>query len=53
MIEQILRENGYRDWKTDGYGSSSVLICPHGYRVAQDGECRKGCVSPLREIGII
>jgi hypothetical protein len=40
----------------DGWQQSAdgvVLICPHGHRIAQDGECPDGCVSPLREQGLI
>jgi len=53
MIEQVLQENGYDEWNTDGYGMSSVLICPHGHRIEQDGKCPDGCISPLREMGMI
>jgi len=38
------------DWTTDGLGT---LICPHGYRVEDDGKCPEGCVSPMKEAGII
>jgi len=53
MIEEFLNQHGYSDWQTDGYGLSSVLICPHGHRVEQDGNCPDGCVSPLKEVGMI
>lgn len=34
-------------------GWSFRLRCPHGHQVEQDGECPAGCVSPLREAGLI
>jgi len=40
----------------DGWDQSSdgvVLICPHGHRIETDGSCPDGCVSPLREMGLI
>lgn len=40
-------------WETDGYGIDSNLICPHGHMIEQDGICPEGCVSPLREMGLI
>lgn len=52
-IEDILEANGYEDWETDGYGLDANLICPHGDMIEQDGVCPQGCVSPLRELGLI
>lgn len=49
MLMEILPDG----WETDGYGLSSCLICPHGETIEQDGECPEGCVSPLREMGLI
>jgi hypothetical protein len=49
LLESILPEG----WETDGYGLDSCLICPHGYTIEQDGRCPEGCVSPLRELGMI
>lgn len=40
-------------WETDGYGLDACLICPHGHTIEQDGRCPEGCVSPLREMGMI
>lgn len=48
MFEEMLPEG----WTTDGLGPE-VLICPHGHRIEQDGECPEGCVSPLRAWGMI
>lgn len=53
QLEDMLEMHGYDEWDTDGFGLSSVLICPHGHRVEQDGSCPEGCVSPLREMGMI
>lgn len=52
-LDELLAENGYEDWETDGMGIDSCLICPHGHTIEQDGRCPEGCVSPLRELGII
>lgn len=52
-LEQLLIDNGYEDWSTDGFGLDSCLICPHGYTIEQDGRCPEGCVSPLRQMGLI
>jgi hypothetical protein len=49
ILEQILPEG----WSTDGYGLDSCLICPHGHIIEMDGECPDGCISPLKELGII
>ena len=48
-IEELLPD----DWYTDGMGYESILICPHGNRIEQDGQGPCGCVSPLRERGLI
>lgn len=53
FIEELLEKNGFEDWETDGFGLDSILICPHGERVEQDGRCPEGCVSPLRLLGMI
>jgi len=53
MIEQILSENGYDDWQTDGFGIDSCLICPCGNMIEQDGKCQCGNISPLRQLGLI
>ena len=47
---ELIRNAG---WDTDGFGTESILICPHGHRVEQDGECPEGCRSPLLEMGLI
>lgn len=54
-LEDILDELGATEkgWSTDGFGIDSNLICPHGHMIEQDGRCPEGCVSPLREAGII
>ena len=49
IIEEILPEG----WSTDGYGIDSMLECPHGYTIEQDGRCPEGCISPLRLMGLI
>lgn len=49
MLEEQLPDG----WSTDGFGMSSILICPHGNRIEQDGEGPCGCVSPLKEKALI
>lgn len=34
-------------------GMECLLECPHGSVIEQDGRCPKGCVSPLRLLGLI
>lgn len=51
--DEILIELLPEGWETDGFGFDSCLICPHGETIEQDGECPEGCVSPLREMGLI
>ena len=41
------------DVDSDSYGMDACLVCPHGNVIEQDGECPEGCVSPMREMGII
>jgi hypothetical protein len=53
MIEtarELLDENGYQDWDVV---DDSILSCPHGNEIEWDGACPDGCVSPLRELGVI
>lgn len=45
-IEDLLPEG----WETDGMGLDSLLTCPHGHEIEQDGRCPKGCVSPLARL---
>lgn len=51
MTEEIL-EDIAPDWSTDGV-DDSVLICPCGDRIEQDGECPRCGPSPLRLAGLI
>jgi hypothetical protein len=53
MDEDILMSMLPEGWETDGFGIDALLICPHGTYIEQDGECPEGCVSPLRELGLI
>ena len=52
MKREFLETTGYAEkgWTTDGLG---VLICPHGYRVEDDGGCAEGCDSPMVSMAII
>lgn len=52
-MDDFLKELLPADWETDGFGIDSNLICPHGDMIEQDGECSQGCISPLREMGLI
>lgn len=40
-------------WETDGMGMDSLLICPCGITIEQDGRCPNGHVSPLITMGLI
>lgn len=46
-LEDILPDEWYRDVRT------GCLVCPHDYMIEMDGRCPEGCVSPLREKGLI
>ena len=47
---KVLEQVGAEEWSV---AHDDVLICPHGYRVEDDGGCSEGCTSPLREAGLI
>lgn len=49
LKRQVLDFLGADDWTID----NGMLICPHGYRVEDDGKCPEGCVSPLLSAGMI
>jgi hypothetical protein len=53
MFDDLINEILPEGWETDGMGFDSLLICPHGHTIEQDGKCPEGCVSPLREMGMI
>lgn len=50
-IRSLLPEGWDIDNESDGV--DILLVCPHGDAIEQDGECPKGCVSPLRAQGLI
>jgi hypothetical protein len=50
MARELLDENGYTDWEVV---DESVLVCPHGHPIEWDGQCPQGCVSALRQLGVI
>lgn len=50
IAQQLLDENGYEDWTVE---DDSILVCPHGNCIEWDGACPDGCLSPLRELGLI
>jgi hypothetical protein len=52
-FEEMLMDLLPDGWETDGYGIDSCLVCPHGNMIEQDGVGHCGCVSPLRENGLI
>lgn len=54
MLEELLAQLA-PDWETDGYGDSSLLICPCGDMFEQDRTtpCDEGHVNPLLGIGVI
>lgn len=52
MIHEIMPEG----WSTDAdiYGPlDCTFICPCGIQIEADGRCPNGCVSPLRQHGLI
>jgi hypothetical protein len=52
--EYVIRDLLPEGWELEeGFGLDGNLICPHGHTIEQDGECPDGCVSPLRELGVI
>lgn len=58
MLEELLADMGFIDkgWEVEAegtYGLDANLICPHGHVIEQDGRCPEGCVSPLRQLGLI
>jgi len=53
MIDDLIEDLLPEGWETDGFGIDALLICPHGHTIEQDGQCHEGCVSPLREQGLI
>jgi hypothetical protein len=49
-LADVLDLLGADEWEaSDG----DTLICPHGHMIEVDGECPEGCVSPLREHGVV
>lgn len=48
-VDQILIDLGFEDWE----GDMDILVCPCGYTIEHDGMCPRGCVSPLRQLGMI
>lgn len=48
-MDSVLSAIGADDWESDG----DVLVCPCGWTIEMDGRCPDGCVSPLREMGLI
>lgn len=52
FIESLLPEGWYTD--IDTYGVFDfTLYCPHGNQLEMDGTGPCGCVSPLRDLGLI
>lgn len=52
MYAELFDALGIGDgWEIDAYGD--LLTCPCGYTIEIDGRCPSGCVSPLRELGLI
>lgn len=51
FLDSVLPEGWDHD--AEYYGLEFLLTCPCGYQIEQDGECPSGCVSPLKEKGLI
>lgn len=48
-MDELIAEVLPDDWEVH----DEILTCPHGHRIELDGNCPDGCVSPLREQGLI
>jgi hypothetical protein len=48
-VTEILASLGFDDWE----GDMDILTCPHGWTIELDGGCPDGCISPLRQLGMI
>jgi len=51
MFDQFLNDNNFPGWEAGSY--DDTFVCPHGTEIEADGECPDGCVSPLRQMGMI
>lgn len=51
----VIRELLPEGWEIhdEHMGTDCLLVCPCGDVIEQDGTCSQGCVSPLREHGLI
>lgn len=50
MLQDVLESAGFGEWTIE---SEYSICCPHGHVIEWDGECPDGCVSALRQIGLI
>lgn len=48
--DSFLEELLPKGWELE---DGDTLVCPHGYPIEDDGECPEGCVSPIKEAGLI
>jgi len=58
VVDELMKhiESQFPDgwsWYEPDMGMDSLLECPHGSVIEQDGRCPSGCVSPLRRMGLI
>lgn len=49
VMDELIAEVLPDDWDVE----DELLICPHGHVIELDGACPDGCVSPLRDQGLI
>lgn len=49
-VKQLRKILKGTNWDVDAMGA---LICPCGYTIEKDGKCPEGCVSILRQRGLI
>ena len=49
-VQEMIEDAGFHDWEVQ---DDVTLICPHGNTIEWDGQCSKGCISPLMELGLI
>lgn len=58
IMQEVLDSTGATEqgWELESegtYGLDTLLICPHGHTIEQNGRCPEGCISPLRTAGLI
>lgn len=50
LLQSMINDAGLEGWEVI---SEVSIDCPHGYSIEHDGTCPEGCVSAVRQIGMI